>query len=216
MVERFDTRSQALEAETKAIRTENPKYNVQKRPRSTESWRGRLAQITETATEASRVDITRKLVTFKPLYTVDEAASAVGVTKAVLKREISTGNLAYIMLPAPKADRFYQYITGWHLIDWIESRELQTIDLTIKEQPIKEYLVRQFLTEEVLLDPNKRTAQEDVFTQWQIWCVKKGVSYGSKKAFTMCLLDHGIGVQRSNGSRLYGGVSLKQKEQASD
>lgn len=209
-VERFDARSKALAAETEAIRVENPKYNIQKRLRRTEKWRDKLARITETAAEKSRVDIVRGVV-LRPLYTVDAAADTAGVTKAVLKREISAGNLAYVMLPAPKADRLDMYISGWQLIDWVESRELQSIDLTVKELPLKQDLVRQFLSEETKLDPNNRSEQADTFIRWQIWCVGKGVSFGSKKAFTMALADQGINVQRSNGDRFYGGISLNQK-----
>jgi hypothetical protein len=65
---------------------------------------------------------------FNPLYKPNEAATALGISTSILNREIEAGNLAVVLIPSPKAGKLNKYITGWHLIDWLESRELQAIE----------------------------------------------------------------------------------------
>jgi hypothetical protein len=82
----------------------------------------------EERAEEARVNLVRRVLNFDLLYKVNEAAAALGISTTILNREVEAGNLAFVLIPSPKAGRLNKYITGWQLIDWLESRELQSIE----------------------------------------------------------------------------------------
>jgi excinuclease UvrABC nuclease subunit len=124
-IEHFPTRMEAMAAEIKAVQEENPLYNIKLRKPKKEP---RLAKITKERAEQERTTLTSRVLHFNPLYKPNEAASALGIPTSILNREIEAGNLAVVLIPSPKAGKLNKYITGWHLIDWLESRELQAIE----------------------------------------------------------------------------------------
>ena len=120
-IEYFPTRKEALEAEARAVREENPTHNIRLRKPKKEP---KALIVTEERAEKERINLTRRIIHFSPLYRPTEAAQALGISTAILNREIEAGNLAVTTIPSPKVGRPNLYITGWHLIDWLESREL--------------------------------------------------------------------------------------------
>lgn len=124
-IEYFPNRREAMVAEVMAVQTEGPRYNIHLRKPKKEP---RLAKVTEDRAEEARTTLTRRVQHYAMLYKPTDAAAALGLSTAILNREIEAGNLAVVLIPSPKAGRLNRYITGWQLIDWLESRELQSIE----------------------------------------------------------------------------------------
>jgi hypothetical protein len=124
-IEYFPTRKEAMEAEARAVREENPAHNIRLRKPKKEI---KTLIVAEERAEKERINLTHRVIHFSPLYKPNEAAQALGISTTILNREIEAGNLAVTMIPSPKVGRLNPYITGWHLIDWLESRERQSIE----------------------------------------------------------------------------------------
>lgn len=123
------TRKDAMAAEAKAVREENPLYNIRlRKPEKT----SKLVRVTELHAEQARTKLTHRTLHFALLYTPNNAADALGISVTVIKREIVAGNIATILIPSPRTEKLNTFITGWQLIDWLESRELQTIEGAFK------------------------------------------------------------------------------------
>ena len=124
-IEYFPTRMEAMAAEAKAVQEENPLHNIKlRKPKPTV----RIAEVVKERAEEARTGLVRRVIGFSLLYRVNEAASALGISTTILKREVEVGNLAFVLIPSPRAGRLNKYITGWQLIDWLESRELESIE----------------------------------------------------------------------------------------
>jgi len=124
-IEYFPSRMEAMAAEIKAVREEDPVHNIKLRKPKPPV---RVAKVVEERAEKARVNLTRRVQNFGLLYKPTDAAAALGISTTILNREVETGNLAFVLIPSPKAGRLNKYITGWQLIDWLESRELQSIE----------------------------------------------------------------------------------------
>ena len=119
-IEIFDSREDVVEAERIAITGENPRYNVY-RP-SPQEQRSR-AGVNE---ENSREDLVKRIVQFNPVYTLDGAASLLGVGKAKVIQWIEEKKLGWIHCGVVKGrwgESIKRRITGWQLIDFIENWE---------------------------------------------------------------------------------------------
>ena len=110
-VKRFDSRSEALSAERTAIVAEAPLYNVQHKPK--------LPAITPIY--VTKENITRSVV-LRPLYDVARAAEVLGISTRAVKLEIESGALGSFELASVRAGNPKTYITGWQIIDWLETR----------------------------------------------------------------------------------------------
>jgi hypothetical protein len=124
-IEYFPTRKEAMEAEARAVQDENPLHNIRLRKPKKES---KTLKVTEERAEGERVNLTRRVIHYAPLYKPTEAAATLGLSTVILNREIAAGNLAVTMIPSTKPGKVNPYITGWQLIDWLESREKQGME----------------------------------------------------------------------------------------
>lgn len=109
-VEWLPDRAAAMEAERLAILNENPAHNV-KRPRKPDS-----------SEVAARIDdsrwmLNRKMVAYKPLYKLQDAAKEIGISASKLRLAGEHGELRLIR------DNGRVYITGWALVDYMEALE---------------------------------------------------------------------------------------------
>jgi excinuclease UvrABC nuclease subunit len=124
-IEYFPTRTEAMAAETKAVQEEEPLHNIRlRKPKPMV----RIAKVVMERAEEARVNLVRRVLNFDLLYKVHEAATALGISTTILNREVEAGNMSFVLIPSPKSGRLNKYITGWQLIDWLESRELQSIE----------------------------------------------------------------------------------------
>lgn len=114
-IENFETREEVLAAERRAIIEENPRHNL-KRPRE-EKKRATEAQ---RQIEESRTELMRRLVVFKPMYTLREAAEVLEVSTKGLRQLVSAGRIGHVMVDgATKEPKCY--VTGWQIIDYLEN-----------------------------------------------------------------------------------------------
>jgi hypothetical protein len=117
-IETFPTRKDALDAETTAIIKEKPKHNI----------KGKKAATREAMLEEYRVAkeekelLLKRHVYFKPMYRLDEIADALCVVGGVgkVRKLIEDGELGHVVIPSAKGKEYW-YVTGWQLIDYIES-----------------------------------------------------------------------------------------------
>ena len=122
----FPSREKALEAERIAIMEENPECN-RLRP---DPGHGRKEEkrCEKEYWELSRNDLLRRVVTFKALYSMREAAELLMVSTEQINNFMDSGVLGYISRPT-RPSRHYpngrttRICTGWHLIDFIEYLE---------------------------------------------------------------------------------------------
>ncbi|NIB43837.1 helix-turn-helix domain-containing protein [Pseudomaricurvus alkylphenolicus] len=123
-IENFDSRDELLNAERRAILEERPKHNV----RHSKSEQQRLDAI---AAEQARKDkelLLKRTVSYKPLYSISEAADALSVTESRIRNLIRAGDLSAIeMSRTPTKDingkqtvRIKYRISGWQIIDYLE------------------------------------------------------------------------------------------------
>lgn len=124
-IEYFPTRKEAMEAEARAVREENPAHNIRLRKPNKEI---KALAVAEERAEDERINLTRRVLYFAPLYKPGDAAAALGVSTRILNQEIATGNLAVTLIPSHKTGKLNPHITGWQLIDWLESRERRSIE----------------------------------------------------------------------------------------
>jgi len=119
-IEHFDTREEALKAETLAIRQEKPLHNIQK---TKEIYR-------EERSQESRRDLTAKIVRFNPIYRPYEVCEILDIGGGTFNKLIDDGTLGHIIIP-PKPGLSAHgtpfkpklAVTGWQLIDYIEYLE---------------------------------------------------------------------------------------------
>lgn len=134
-IERFETRSLALSAEKKAIMSEKPKHNVLHNKND-------LTLHFEARADIERLRLFGRTVVYKPMYTAIEVAdilfpdSKSTAKKKVLNLIHDNKIKAIVTYEIHKKDahgnditqRKYA-ITGWELIDFIESLEAGTVTL---------------------------------------------------------------------------------------
>lgn len=134
-IERFATRAEALVAEKSAIISEKPKHNIVHN-------KGELALCFEARADVERLRLFGRTVVYKPMYTTAEAAevlfsdSGASAKKRVLKLISENKIKAVLTYEIRKKDahgrdtvqRKYS-ITGWEIIDFIESLEAGSVTL---------------------------------------------------------------------------------------
>jgi predicted GIY-YIG superfamily endonuclease len=125
-IEWFETRDEALKAETEAIRREKPKFNYLHNRPSSGLPKSEVVKVSrrkrELLAEQERIQALRKICLFDPLYSLEAAANLLGLNSGHLKRMMNDGKVSYVMLPSKKPGcRDKPYMTGWQIIDFIES-----------------------------------------------------------------------------------------------
>jgi predicted HTH domain antitoxin len=113
-IQSLPNRHEALEAETKAILEEQPKYNIQKRKKKKEILEGEQ----KTSTETARVDLVRKVVSVRPIYKLNEAARFLDMRPMDFMTLVRKGRIKTIALPYKQETK--EYVTGFQLIDFLE------------------------------------------------------------------------------------------------
>ena len=114
-ITRYDTRESALIAEKLAIQAERPVWNVHHN-----STLKQASQLTAPSPSTRSTEmLTGRLVRFKALYTVPDAASELGLTSETVRGCIANGRLGHVSIVGPSG--FVRtYITGFQLITFLE------------------------------------------------------------------------------------------------
>jgi putative DNA primase/helicase len=69
-------------------------------------------------------------------------------------------------------------------------------------------MLGEFLNECTIADPNSKVHEALLFSRWRGWCEANGVQHGSKKSFTLRLVERGYRQAPSNGKPFYSGLTL--------
>jgi len=122
-IEHFDTRTAAMAAEREAIILEKPAHNIQHVGGSIfEKEATKCIEVAEKVLGARDEFITR-IVNIKLMYGSAELANELQIPHKALKALIDTGQLGYVksMGEYDKVDRRKFMISGWQVIDYMES-----------------------------------------------------------------------------------------------
>ncbi len=107
VIEHHPSREVALQQERVAIQDEKPKYNIHHRNQ-------RIPEIPESQSEKSRWNLSRRIVNFNPMNTLQEASGLLRIGTTGIKRYMEEGKLGYVVVGSRRL------ITGWQIIDFIE------------------------------------------------------------------------------------------------
>jgi predicted GIY-YIG superfamily endonuclease len=117
-IEHFENRKDALEAERNAIIKERPLHNIYHKKAAEEEQRKANEKLTAIA--QAKNDLTARIVYFKPVYSLQEAAHYLSVSGRLLNQWVREGKIGYFTMPS-KTGKPVLYINGWQLIEYIES-----------------------------------------------------------------------------------------------
>ncbi len=126
-IQKFDTKEEALSAETLAIREEKPRHNIKKQGDIKEEEK--MQRKTIINAEFSRKDLTSKIVYFNVIYTHQEVARILKISTSAVKLLIHEKKLGSIILPPRKngmtshgtPHKPKEVISGWQLITYLET-----------------------------------------------------------------------------------------------
>lgn len=121
-IESFPTRNDALKAERSAILKEKPLYNImgsKSDPKDDAASR-----------EESRRALLRRIVQFKPVYSLIEAADTLLISLPSIKKLIEEEKLGHIIIrsgtrSSKNGEQEYKIyaITGWQIVEYLEYLE---------------------------------------------------------------------------------------------
>tara|TARA_Y100000296_G_C5155790_1_gene248991 strand:- start:137 stop:670 length:534 start_codon:yes stop_codon:yes gene_type:complete len=120
-IEKFETRQEAIRAETKAFDNESPAYNIY-RPTAKENLQ------TEKRAEISKQDLVKRIVQFNPVYSFEEVAQLLKIGVQKLHGFCDDGLIGFVVTsryfnPKYNKEVVSRKFTGWQLIDFIENWE---------------------------------------------------------------------------------------------
>lgn len=120
-IERFSSREEALQAETRAIKKEGPKYNLAQTSRMNEARLDKFLGI-------SRDVLTQKILEIKPINNINEVAKTLNTQQTIVYKLIDDGKLGHVITPSPMRVHYKTgeppkpriSVTGWQLLEYIE------------------------------------------------------------------------------------------------
>jgi predicted GIY-YIG superfamily endonuclease len=123
-IEQFPSRREALEAERIEIQKQQPLHNL-----TFKKHHNFKIRITEDKRENSRVGLVNEIVTYKPMYSFEDAAHVLGVGTSKIKEWCEMGKLGYVVISKRWNSRYNKWslkkgITGWQILDYIENLEI--------------------------------------------------------------------------------------------
>lgn len=121
-IERFETREAALQAERAAIIKERPAHNIQHQNAAKAAAKKAQEQEGQILLDAARAkkDLTARVAHFHPVYSLHEAADALSVHVGLVTKWVRQGKIGHFTMPN-RNDKPIAYISGWQLIEYIES-----------------------------------------------------------------------------------------------
>jgi excinuclease UvrABC nuclease subunit len=128
-IEHFATREEALAAERKAIKSENPKFNIAMRKTMAEIEREQKEQhrLTQLALE-EKFKLTQRYVQHQIAYKLDDVRNILNITSSELNRHVAEGRLSTFEVEGRMSYKTNEIkmktmVSGWALIDFISYLE---------------------------------------------------------------------------------------------
>ena len=120
-IENFSSREEVLEAERIAVQKEDPLHNIALKKTYFPAPKRREANIEESCDH-----LTNSIVTYEPMYTLQETAYVCRVGLSQIKNWIENKRLGYVEIGRKWDTRWNRWqikkrITGWQIIDFIEN-----------------------------------------------------------------------------------------------
>jgi hypothetical protein len=127
-IQNFDTREEAVNAETLAIRDEKPKHNVRKQIDLKKEKYLNHKHI-NTIAKATQDDLTSNIIQFNLIYSYSEAAKLLRINSTAVKKLIEEKKLGSITLPPNREGlsghgtpfKPKEVVSGWQLISYFET-----------------------------------------------------------------------------------------------
>jgi len=123
-IEKHPSRAAALEAERIAIHVENPLCNVQRRPPPIGTVDSKRTD-RKTLAAKSATALTQSLVWFNTTYSPAEIANHLSIGMTAVNRLIESRAIGSVELE--DKGRAVRRVTGWQLIEFLESREISAM-----------------------------------------------------------------------------------------
>jgi predicted GIY-YIG superfamily endonuclease len=128
-IEHFATREEAMAAERKAIKSENPKFNIAMRKTMAEIDREQKEQnkITQLAM-AEKFKLVQRYIQHQLTYKLDDLRGILNMTSNELHRHVAEGRLSTFEVEGRMSSRTNEIkmktmVSGWALIDFINYLE---------------------------------------------------------------------------------------------
>lgn len=119
-IERFSTRSDAIQAERKAIYEEKPLHNIRRPTHQPEQYEA-LEEVNDA--DWSRFELVRKIA-FRPTYTLQQLANVLQTSAPEIIRLWNENKLGYVVVGTRSTrwgEKPKQRTTGWQLISYLEN-----------------------------------------------------------------------------------------------
>jgi len=128
-IEHFDKREEALAAERKAIKSENPKFNIASRKTVAEIEKEQKEQtkLTQLAM-AEKFKLVQRFIEHQLTYKLDDLRSILNMTSHELARHVAEGRLSTFEVEGRMSTKTNEIkmktmVSGWALIDFINYLE---------------------------------------------------------------------------------------------
>ena len=128
-IEHFENREEAMAAERKAIKSENPMFNIAMKKtmaeirKEDEAQRNRLYDIAQ----KEKKEVVKKVIDYHVAYSIDQVIKMLGITQAEMLKHISNGNISIFEVEGRNNGRWpmkmKKMVSGWSLIDFINYLE---------------------------------------------------------------------------------------------
>ena len=123
-IEHFPTREEAIAAEKKAIKTEEPKFNIAHKKTAREIEQEINEAIKEEKKAQQIQQCIHRYVQYKAVYTLDNVRDMLSMTRSELERHVKDGSLSTFVVegrPSWKTQelKMKTMVSGWSLIDFI-------------------------------------------------------------------------------------------------
>ncbi len=122
-IEKFPSRAAALNAETEAIKREDPLHNVRLVATPPHPSHVAADRVSE-----SREYLLGRVVEYHPLYSVDDLCRVLDCRPALVRQLIQSRELGHVLIPSRNGTgKVRQLVTGWQLIDYLEKAQSDAV-----------------------------------------------------------------------------------------
>lgn len=129
-IEHFETREEAMAAERKAIKTENPKFNIAMKKTLAEIQKEQKVLFAESRSVLEEsAKLVNRYVDYRIAYQLDDVRQMINMTKGEIEKHVEAGNLSTFEVEGKaswKPVKMKKMVSGWSLIDFIDYLERKT------------------------------------------------------------------------------------------
>jgi excinuclease UvrABC nuclease subunit len=129
-IEHFETREEAMAAERKAIKTENPQFNIAMKKTLVEIKKEEREFYAEKRRALEEKEsLINRYVDHRIAYQLEEVRLMINMTKGEMEKHVEAGNLCTFEVEGKRSwhpVKMKKMVSGWSLIDFIDYLERKT------------------------------------------------------------------------------------------